>query len=203
MKYSEALQQEEWKIKRLEILERDNKKCTECGSNKNLEIHHTFYYRQKTLPWNYPNDGLKTLCKKCHTAYHDTHSHLIIDKTTKIEIDKINWTKYHKDAYSFLSLNGQIFIGNYRFKNCDSIIKFSRCILSSLPINKKIFDENIVHFVHSLYKFHPNYNEQMIFENYIYVKLNEEFAAKYTNFVIVFEDKSEHNFSNKKCVKNI
>jgi 5-methylcytosine-specific restriction endonuclease McrA len=59
-----------WKFKRKIILERDGRKCIKCGSSKILQVHHTYYYSQKTEPWKYPDDSLITLCKVCHQEYH-------------------------------------------------------------------------------------------------------------------------------------
>ena len=59
--------------KRQIILARDNNTCTVCGSKKNLNVHHTFYYNNKRVaPWEYPNKSLITVCKDCHTKFHET-----------------------------------------------------------------------------------------------------------------------------------
>jgi 5-methylcytosine-specific restriction endonuclease McrA len=62
-----------WFKKRDIILKRDNYKCTACGSTKNLHVHHTFYYKVHVLPWEYPEDSLLTVCKECHTNWHEYH----------------------------------------------------------------------------------------------------------------------------------
>ena len=36
-----------------------------------LEVHHK-YYLENTLPWQYPDDALVTLCNWCHQEVHDT-----------------------------------------------------------------------------------------------------------------------------------
>lgn len=46
---------------RNEILKRDNFKCSFCGSNKDIEVHH----KNKNRLDNRKNN-LITLCKKCH-----------------------------------------------------------------------------------------------------------------------------------------
>lgn len=38
--YRELLFDERWREKRMHILERDGYKCTICGSEKNLVVHH-------------------------------------------------------------------------------------------------------------------------------------------------------------------
>jgi len=64
MKYSEKLKDPRWQKKRLEIFQRDNWKCTECGNDQStLHIHHEKYSGK---PWEIPNKKLKTLCEGCH-----------------------------------------------------------------------------------------------------------------------------------------
>jgi len=69
-KYSETLKDPRWQRKRLEIMQRDNFKCTMCGaSNKPLNIHHKIYIKGKKI-WDYPNELLITLCEDCHHKVH-------------------------------------------------------------------------------------------------------------------------------------
>lgn len=64
--YSEKLQNPLWQRKRLEIFDRDNWTCQQCGDKTTqLEIHHTSYWSQFE-PWEYPNDMLITVCHRCH-----------------------------------------------------------------------------------------------------------------------------------------
>jgi hypothetical protein len=64
--YSELLKSPKWQRKRLEILERDNFKCVNCGSEDNtLHVHH-HYYESGKKPWEYPDRVLITLCEGCH-----------------------------------------------------------------------------------------------------------------------------------------
>jgi hypothetical protein len=66
MDYSELLKHPYWQKKRLKILDRDEWKCTRCTDQfTNLQVHH-LYYTPDTLPWDYPDDALKTLCDLCH-----------------------------------------------------------------------------------------------------------------------------------------
>lgn len=70
MTYSDQLKHPKWHRKRLEILERDNYKCRECGrSDLKLHIHHG-YYKKGVMAWDYDNKYLHTLCEKCHKDYH-------------------------------------------------------------------------------------------------------------------------------------
>lgn len=65
--YAELLRDPRWQRKRLEILERDNWRCTECGdSGSTLHVHHIFYVSRRN-PWEYLNGTLQTLCEVCHS----------------------------------------------------------------------------------------------------------------------------------------
>jgi hypothetical protein len=69
MTYKEQLQSEEWKAKRLEILERDGHKCVACESTNRLQVHHS-KYDLRLKAWEYDNMWLVTLCHKCHKEEH-------------------------------------------------------------------------------------------------------------------------------------
>jgi hypothetical protein len=87
--YFELLRTNEWKEKRLKIIQRDNIKCQgpNClippdfgkpdafgGVAFNpkfvLHVHHK-YYVNDWLPWQFPDDALITLCATCHQTLHD------------------------------------------------------------------------------------------------------------------------------------
>lgn len=72
--YSDLLNTEEWRNKRLKIIKRDNCRCTYCGNRFHLHVHHKYYsaYPNGVLvyPWNYPDDALITLCSYCHQRVH-------------------------------------------------------------------------------------------------------------------------------------
>lgn len=63
--YSEKLKDPRWQKKRLEILSRDNWRCTKCGEDKaTLHVHHVSYGGD---PWEVDSILLVTLCEHCHT----------------------------------------------------------------------------------------------------------------------------------------
>jgi len=65
--YAEKLRDPRWQKKRLEILNRDNFTCRKCSDDKSpLHVHHTYYNRRPTEPWDYPENSLVTLCEGCH-----------------------------------------------------------------------------------------------------------------------------------------
>jgi len=70
--YSEKLKDPRWQKKRLEVLERDNWKCQNCGDEEStLAVHHLYYEKGKE-PWDYPLEAFKTLCEVCHEEEHSS-----------------------------------------------------------------------------------------------------------------------------------
>lgn len=66
MSYSDLLRDPRWQRKRLEIMQRDDFTCLECGDRTTtLNVHHT-YYAKGRKPWEYENESLRTLCETCH-----------------------------------------------------------------------------------------------------------------------------------------
>ncbi|MCP3681562.1 MAG: hypothetical protein GY861_02635 [bacterium] len=64
--YSELLKDERWQARRKEILKLQNMECFICGSKEGIKHIHHKYYLPYTMPWNYPDDALITLCDTCH-----------------------------------------------------------------------------------------------------------------------------------------
>ena len=88
MNYLKKLESRKWREKREEILKRDHFRCTCCGNEKNLIVHHTYYIAGFPNPWEYPNKSLLTLCNKCHTEFHEYHEIIIRKKTGKLKKEK-------------------------------------------------------------------------------------------------------------------
>ena len=64
--YAEKLKDPRWQKRRLEVFERDDWTCQECGAtDRTLHIHHKFY-RRGLEPWQYSDAALDTLCEDCH-----------------------------------------------------------------------------------------------------------------------------------------
>jgi len=62
--YSEKLRDPRWQKLRLEVMQRDNFCCQDCGNNEaTLNVHHFEYHGD---PWDTPTDFLITLCENCH-----------------------------------------------------------------------------------------------------------------------------------------
>lgn len=76
MRYREQLKDPRWIEKAKEVKARDNFVCQKCGASKetlkgicDLNVHHIRYLKN-TLPWDYPNEYLITLCTPCHLEEH-------------------------------------------------------------------------------------------------------------------------------------
>ncbi len=95
--YAEKLSNPLWQRKRLEVFNRDNFACTNCGRNNlTLHIHHIKYLKGAD-PWEYENHFLTTLCKVCHKNEHEViiepdrkYEHLIIYKEEPTVINRLN-----------------------------------------------------------------------------------------------------------------
>lgn len=70
-RYRAYLLSKEWKEIREIILERDGYRCSKCGSERNLEIHHLNY--KHIFFEKFFQEDLITLCEKCHKKIHDQY----------------------------------------------------------------------------------------------------------------------------------
>jgi hypothetical protein len=80
--WSEHYRHPNWQRKRLEILERDEYTCVNCGysgspdeETLSLSVHHK-YYEYGKKPWEYPDEAYETLCEKCHEEATETDKKL-------------------------------------------------------------------------------------------------------------------------------
>lgn len=79
LEYIQLLSFPQWKVKRAQILLRDDNKCRSCGSTNFLQVHHRQYHifkntMQYKTPWDYDSKLLITLCNSCHIAGHQKYS---------------------------------------------------------------------------------------------------------------------------------
>jgi 5-methylcytosine-specific restriction endonuclease McrA len=83
--YQEYLRSSQnWSNLKEKVKERDRFRCTKCGSNDDLEVHHKNYdrFKQEKL------EDLITLCKKCHIKHHKLErSKKIPEKSNLIPTD--------------------------------------------------------------------------------------------------------------------
>lgn len=112
MTYQEKLKDPRWQKKRLEILQRDNFTCENCGdSETELHVHHR-WYEKNTEIWDYPNEVFETLCVNCHNHYSaaDKKNFIIeINETLK----KLSTVELQNIAINFF-INYRNPIINYR-----------------------------------------------------------------------------------------
>lgn len=65
--YRAYLKTEHWAALRQQAIDRDGTQCVQCGSSKNINVHH-IRYRQTF--WDTLLEDLKVLCRKCHAKEH-------------------------------------------------------------------------------------------------------------------------------------
>ena len=93
MTFTEQIKHPEWQKKRLQILKRDEFRCTNCDSkNDTLHVHHYLYKTDKKI-WEYEDKYLTTLCDVCHGNWHAMNDKikeiLCVDATTIIQFYEI------------------------------------------------------------------------------------------------------------------
>lgn len=107
MTYLDKLNDINWKIRRKEILELDNYKCSRCGTkDETLNVHHLCYIPGRE-PWEYQDNQLITLCEVCH---RQVHKELKLKQETKNQQGRI------KDSVKFGEL-AKTYIEYLRNKN--------------------------------------------------------------------------------------
>lgn len=76
--YAQKLRDPRWQRRRLEVMQRDNFTCQECGDDTHtLHVHHTKYVGGN--PWDTPSEFLVTICEACHKAEHGLDPQLETD----------------------------------------------------------------------------------------------------------------------------
>ncbi len=122
--YSQKLLDPRWQKKRLEILQRDNWTCQECGDVENtLHVHHKIY-ESHLQPWDVSNNILITLCASCHKEEHESQSDL--EKTLIGDLYKSGFKKH-----DLLTLAQAFFYLNFHNPEIDKS-EFANAILSFL-----------------------------------------------------------------------
>lgn len=100
-------QTSEWKIRRKEILKRDQYACKKCGNQnmRSLQIHH-IYYEYGYDMHDYPDLALITLCSEHHKDWHrkfktQTFNFRTKESEKQYHIDKFfNWLKEGVNSYT-------------------------------------------------------------------------------------------------------
>lgn len=96
LKYKKLLKSPLWFSFRDSILDRDNRQCLVCKEKNDLEVHHMFYFKKFTAPYEYPHQSLITLCSDCHNHFHknrnvnrEVRSFSIVTDERLIELQKL------------------------------------------------------------------------------------------------------------------
>lgn len=200
--YKALLLDDRWLKKREEILIRDNHTCIDCGSETQLQVHHTFYYTQFVHPWLYPVESLVTLCGDCHKKRHG--SPMIYKESDSFVNELFNSTNYVKSIFNHISSNGKYSVGTWNFNSKNAITKHNRSLLTFLSIGILYDDIELVSFVHELFKKHPKYNSQYSKKTFLEViEVDADKFDTYSNFVVLFDDGTKRCFSSNKCIDNI
>ena len=72
--YAELLKKPQWQKRRLQMLEKADWKCVECGAKEQqLHVHHRRYIAG-AKPWEYGDEDLAVLCEQCHEKAHGIES---------------------------------------------------------------------------------------------------------------------------------
>ena len=68
--YAELLKKPQWQKRRLQMLEKADWRCVECGAeDQQLHVHHKRYIAG-AKPWEYGDEDLAVLCEQCHEKAH-------------------------------------------------------------------------------------------------------------------------------------
>ena len=117
MEYIELLRDPRWQKNRLKIFERDDWTCTKCSDTMTtLAIHH-LYYTPNTMPWEYPDSALVTVCELCHDKYEFLQwlmnkgvpmlkPDFLLDDLTEINnlIERRVWQNHHSESvYKYMT----------------------------------------------------------------------------------------------------
>ncbi|MBU2559229.1 MAG: hypothetical protein KJ578_15740 [Bacteroidetes bacterium] len=104
--YFELLQDPRWQKMRLEVMQKADFACEDCGNEEEtLNVHHTYYQKGKA-PWEYPKESLKVYCKSCHQKHQD------IDKEIKKRVGDLS-------LYDKQNILGHLLSCEY-YKNIDN-----------------------------------------------------------------------------------
>ncbi len=94
--YARKLLDPRWQRKRLEILNRDNFTCLDCGDKEStLHVHHCSYIYGRD-PWDYDEGNFRTLCEGCHETRHGAEAwgrdnwNFIMSRMTGAEISRLS-----------------------------------------------------------------------------------------------------------------
>ena len=101
--YWEQLRDPRWQRKRLEVMERANFTCEQCGDKAStLNVHHMAYLKGRR-PWEYEQCQLVCLCETCHWATEKSINTArcllsLMDQKRRDEAINYLWSMFHVDG---------------------------------------------------------------------------------------------------------
>lgn len=97
--YAAKLRDPRWQKKRLEIFERDNWTCQNCGDKKQTLVVHHKMYLPGLEPWEYPSKYLTTFCSDCHPVKYMQPEDYLDEKLSPREVFILRETHYNATKY--------------------------------------------------------------------------------------------------------
>ncbi len=85
-KYHQYLNSDEWKIKRLEVINKKWCNCEKCWSDKDIQIHHWTYRRLY-------KEEIKDLFVLCNNCHYELHKKYWTINLLKVTIAFIKWVE--------------------------------------------------------------------------------------------------------------
>jgi hypothetical protein len=75
--YAEKLRDPRWKQRRQEIIDASRNHCENCDAeDTTFNVHHKIYIKGRE-PWDYDDEHLECLCRKCHKEKHNAVDYLV------------------------------------------------------------------------------------------------------------------------------
>lgn len=96
-------------------------RCNRCGKTKGLQVHHLHYHNDGRSPWDYEDEELEVLCRRCHrqadrerieeesecrnfdehsaeNRYYNTPKGINLDRFLKHQVEFETWVSAEKVA---------------------------------------------------------------------------------------------------------
>lgn len=145
--YKKQLQDPLWIARSKGIKERDGNACRFCGAKDVvLNVHH-LEYRPFCKAWEYDNDLLVTLCRKCHEKQHELGINVVKEKAIRCYDDGSHLLCSLKTTaainllyrmFNYLEYNtGMVYLTNARTNELLSNMRMSKNTLNKSIENLK------------------------------------------------------------------
>lgn len=149
MSYQSQLLNKEWKLKRLEIIERDNNECQVCMSGDKLEVHHKKYL-PNIKAWEYENKYLITLCKSCHFIYEYDKNPNLLNKSERWDKDDIDSFFEYSDKPIERNIKQSVKLFTYHLQDLFNLNGMSLTIFLYIARNLR-YQKTYVHLSYKLF----------------------------------------------------